>query len=48
MLYAVEVGGVGLALIAGSEVREIALDVAGCSAASRGGETYVGRHDCCF
>jgi hypothetical protein len=44
MLQAVEVGRVWLALIAGSQVCQIALDVAGCATATRSTEADVRRH----
>lgn len=46
VLQAVEVGRIWFALIAGFEMREVALDVAGCTAASGSGETDVRRHGC--
>jgi len=41
MLQTVEVGGVRLCSIAGFEMGEVALDVAGCAAASGCAETDV-------
>lgn len=44
MLQAVEVGRVRLALIAGSQVGKVALDVARCATTTRGAETDIRRH----
>jgi hypothetical protein len=44
VLQAIEVCRVWLPVITGFEMREIALDIAGCAATSRGTETNVRRH----
>ena len=46
MLAEIEVFWVRSEVVAGLEVGEIALDVAGGAAAARGGEADVGRHRC--
>jgi hypothetical protein len=45
VLQAVEVGRIRFALIAGFEVCEVALYIAGGTTATRSGEPYVGGHD---
>lgn len=42
---AVEIGGIWFSSIARFEMSKISLDIAGCSTTTRGGESYVGRHD---
>lgn len=44
VLQAVQVSGVGFAVVARLEVRQVALDIAGRATSSRGIKTNVGRH----